>query len=275
MKTMKEVYKDENGTMYWYKRNTAIECAKAKCNQRNKDIKGMNLFQQGQTTYASKAQLMEEYSNTHHVSAETVKKWLSPVGGNNPKTIQEIHELETFLEQPVGSFLSRINNNDERDNTMNCEIRSVEKESARELYIALLETIDATFPTFRAFVNNICHNDYMFIDGMTNKRYEIMLRIRKTGLDLPKALRDSAMKLVDRIYGPESDDPDAYFNTEEYKEFISSDDYQKYLERNRLEGQGLSFPGDVLMDRYNYCEFVKESCYVLLDEIFSMYTCQA
>lgn len=266
MKAMKENYRDENGTEYLYKRDTAIACANAKCASRKKSVQGTNLFQLGKTTYESKAKLMEAYSKSYHVSVETVKKWLCPIGGSNPKTIQDIHDLEEFLEQPIGSFLTSVNNNMERNNEMNYEIKSVEKESAKELYVALLETIDATFPSFRTFVTKILHTEnYCFIDSMADRRYEIILKIRKTGMDLPKDLRDSSMKLVDRIFGPESDDPNEFFQTGEYDEYIRSEDYQEYLKENSSEVR------DIDLDKYNYCDYVKESCYALLDEIFSMY----
>ncbi len=265
MKAMKEIYTDDQGTKYSYKRQTAIECADAKCASRKKCVQGENLFQSGELPYKSKAELMEAYSKKYHVSIETVKKWLCPTGGSNPKSIQDIHDLEEFLEQPYGSFLTRINENMEMNNIMTNEINSVEKEIAKELYIAFLETIDATFPSLRTFVRNkYC----CFIDSTADRRYEIMLKIRKTGMDLPKVLRVSAMKLVDRIFGPEADDPDAFFQTSEYDEFISSEDYQKYLKENRPDVR------DSHLDKYNYCNFVKESCYAFLDEIFSAYICQ-
>lgn len=266
MKEPKKHYKDENGTEYLYKRNIAIVCANAKCTSRKKSVQSINLFQSDKTTYESKTKLMEAFAEIYHVSSETVKKWLSPTGGSNPRSIHEIHDLEEFLEQPFGSFLTCVNNNMERNNEMNYEIKSAEKESAKELYAALLETIDATFPSFRTFVTKIMgHESYCFIDSIAERRYEIMLKIRKTGMDLPKDLRDSAMKLVDRIFGPESDDPDGFFQTGEYDEYISSEDYQEYLKENSSEVR------DNDLDKYNYCEYVKESCYALLDEIFSMY----
>lgn len=269
MKAMKENYRDENGAEYLYKRDTVIACANAKCASRKKIVQGTNLFQSGKTTYESKAKLMAAYSETYHVSQETVKKWLCPIGGSNPKSIQDIHDLEEFLEQPFGSFLTCVNKNMERNNEMNNEIKFAEKESAKELYIALLETIDATFPSFRTFATKImCHESYCFIDSLAERRYDIMLRIRKTGMDLPKDLRDSAMKLVDRIFGPESEDPDEFFQTGEFDEFISSEDYQEYLKENWPDVR------DTDVDKYNYCDYVKESCYAFLDEIFSMYICR-
>ncbi len=269
MKAMKENYKDENGIEYLYKRDTAIACAYAKCTSGKKRVQGMNLFQSGKTTYESKAKLMEEFAKTYHVSMETVKKWLCPVGGSNPKSIQDIHDLEEFLEQPFGSFLTCVSKNKEMNSDMNNEIKSTEKECAKELYIALLETIDATFPSFRTFVTVIMHNEnYCFVDSMADRRYEIMLKIRRTGMDLPKELRESAMKLVDRIFGPESEDPDAFFQTSEYGEFISSEDYQNYLKENWPDVR------DIDVDKYNYCDHVRESCYAFLDEIFSMYLCR-
>ena len=268
MKAMKENYRDENGKEYLYRRDTTIACANAKCTSRKKSVHGMNLFQSGKTTYESKAKLMEAYSQRYHVSTETVKKWLCPIGGSNPKSIQDIHDLEEFLEQPFGSFLTCVNKK-EMNSAMNNEIKSAERESAKELYIAFLETIDATFPSFRTFVTKImCHENYCFIDGMADRRYDIILKIRKTGMDLPKDLRDSAMKLVDRIFGPESEDPDAFFETNEYNECISSEEYQDYLKENWSEVR------DTDVDKYNYCDYVKESCYAFLDEIFSMYICR-
>ena len=103
------------------------------------------------------------------------------------------------------------------------------------------------------------------LDSMDKSRYNAIMAIKKTALDLPESLRTSAIALVNDAFGPESNLPDAFFSTDDYKAFVASDEYQSYIIENYPSGTSKS------EDQLNYCEEKREELFARLDEIFSAY----
>ena len=101
--------------------------------------------------------------------------------------------------------------------------------------------------------------------SMAATRYETVMAVRATAFDLPESLRLSAIALIDDIYGPESDEPGSFFCTNDFREFIVSDEYQQYIKENCPDGVDLD------VDQLNYCEAKREELFSRLDEIFSAY----
>lgn len=255
---------EEYGIRYEYKRSTAIECAKEKIRPKSKSAKGAYAFRPEVQTFESKAKLEEAIAAKCFVDSETARNWLRSNHGSNPASIDLVHKLEEFFGKPQGFLLNPISIIQE-ERKVNMTIKLNEYESAKALYISLLETIEAAIPRWPDFVRS--GGAVRQLNSMDDRRYNMLLEIRKTGMDLPKSLRDSAMMLIDKIYGPESDEPDAFFSTPEFTEYVSTDEYKKYIEENWPEGRNID------MDRYNYCEYVRDACYAFLDEIFSAFMC--
>jgi len=196
------------------------------------------------------------------ISQDAVKKWFQKTNATDPGDISIVRKLEQFFGEKYGKtvmLLKRVTIQEEKMISMN----ETEKGCARELYITLLNTIDKAIPSFRDYVIGL--GDFAPLDSMDKSRYDAIMAIKKTALDLPESLRTSAIALVNDAFGPESNMPDAFFSTEDYKAFVASDEYQSYVTENYPSGTSKSD------DQLNYCEAKREELFSRLDEIFSAY----
>ena len=200
-----------------------------------------------------------------NVEPVTVKKWFLGANPSDPSSIDMVHNLEAFLGELYGKtydLLIPINN---MEGKMISMITEDEKNCARELYIRLLNTIDRAVPSFKDFLENGPQKIYGYNNSMSATRYETVMAVKATAFDLPESLRLSALALIDDIYGPESDEPGSFFCTNDFREFIVSDEYQQYIKENCPDGVDLD------VDQLNYCEAKREELFSRLDEIFSAY----
>ncbi len=216
-----------------------------------------------QTIYPTRNELIKEIAERCHVSVEAVNKWIRKEGFSDPNP-DVIHILEDILEVERNYFLKKDN---VEDNAMS--ILAESKVYARELYGTILECIN-TIPTVVDFV---CSVDAEPVWGGTlRERYNTILAVKKTAFDLPEDIRNRTIELINDIYGPEVSDYDTPYESDDYIEWINSDEYQTYL--NKLSAD---FSRDKKnmddLNHLNYCEYKREEFFKRLDEIFEDYIC--
>ena len=201
------------------------------------------------------------------VEIVTVKKWFQNKNPTTPSEIGIVHRVEAFLGTIVGKPVDLLTPITTMEGKMKYSISDSEKNCARELYSCLLNTIDRAVPDYRYVLKNK-PGALDFISSISESRYEAIMAVKKTAFDLPESLRSAAITLIEDAYGPESDEPGAFFNTEDYKAFIASEEYQQYVSENCPAGS------DREMDHLNYCEAKREELFFRLDDIFSIYICK-
>ena len=167
----------------------------------------------------TRQELFEEIGKTCYVEMGTVKKWFQIKNPTSPNDIATVHKLEAFLsercEEPVDLLIPFTIT----EGKMKSSISDSEKNCARELYSCLLNTIDQAVPDYHFVLKNKS-GALNFISSISESRYEAIMAVKKTAFDLPESLRSAAITLIEDAYGPESDEPGAFFNTEDYKAFI-------------------------------------------------------
>lgn len=201
-----------------------------------------------------------------HVTQDAVKKWFQKTNATDPGDISIVHKLERFFGEKYGKtvmLLKRVTIQEVKMISMN----ETEKNCARELYILLLDTIDHAIPSFCDFATN--NGNIGPLNSMEKSRYDAIMAIKRTAFDLPENLRISAIALVNDAFGPESNMPDSFFNTEDYSAFIESNEYRKYVAEVYPNGSNKND------DELNYCEAKREELFLRLDEIFATYIRQA
>ena len=190
------------------------------------------------------------------------------------------------------------------------ELNTREIDAPKSLYASILDTIHGHEITFAQFMGGLnLRGEFHNIPinrGMSTGRYKLILDIKKTAMDLPKNVRTAATELVNDIYGPENDDPYGFYETEDFKAYINSPDYQAYRKKYAEEmspielmakqrnyradlkeaypkmspeeiekrvqdaSERLQYP-DYDMERLNYNDYKSAEFYRRLDEIFESY----
>lgn len=179
----------------------------------------------------TKGALLREIADVVNLTEDAVKNWLRKSNRNAPGDEEKVYDLEDFFHVGRGYFLKPVLN--EKENAHMNTAYTVQKtdnhemDAAKNLYISILDAISATEITSVDFIN--ANLRVPVHRGMSENRYKLILEIRKTAMDLPESVRLPSMELVNDIYGPERDEPYAFYETEDFKAYINSDDYQAYL----------------------------------------------
>ena len=253
---------NENGHTYSFDREYARSIIEQIVKQENADSKRYADAYYHSQKRCTKGEIYHLIADYIPISQDAVKKWFQKTNATDPGDISIVRKLEQFFGEKYGKtviLLRLVTIQEENMISMN----ETEKDCARELYIMLLDTIDKTIPSFRDYVIGL--GNFAPLDSMAKSRYDAIMAIKKTALDLPESLRTSAIALVNDAFGPESNMPDAFFSTEDYKAFVASDEYQSYVTENYPSGTSESD------DQLNYCEAKREELFSRLDEIFSAY----
>lgn len=252
----------ENGHTYSFDREYARSIIELIVKQENIELKRyVSTYYHSQKRH-TKGEIYHLIAEYVPISQDAVRKWFQKTNATDPSDITVVRKLEQFFSEKYGEsvvLLKRVTIQEENMISMN----ETEKDCARELYITLLNTIDKAIPSFRDYVIGL--GNFAPLDSMARSRYDAIMAIKKTALDLPESLRTSAIALVNDAFGPESNMPDAFFSTEDYKVFVTSVEYQSYVAENFPSGTNKS------EDQLNYCEEKREELFARLDEIFSAY----
>lgn len=255
----------ENGQTYTFNREYARSLFDEITQKELEESKQFNSTHLYSRKAFSKEVFREKIAEYCFVSPNTVKKWLQKTNSSDPGSIELVHKLEEVLGNYYGKPVVLLISNNKQENNMITTISESEKNCARELYIRLLNAIDSVVPSYKDFLKNGPQAMDAYNNSMAESRYETVMAVKATAFDLPESLRLSAIALIDDIYGPESDEPGSFFCTNDFKEFIASDEYQQYVKENCPDGV------DRDVDQLNYCEAKREELFSRLDEIFSAY----
>ena len=217
------------------------------------------------TMRGAKTRLIEQLAEASDRPNETVKSWLrvkKPSSPNDPalvSIIERVFGLETnTLLIPV---MLQVDDKTTKETAM---ITERQREIAHALYGELCEMIyfvtdsigmmdfDPNDPTAglpRASAPKY-HNQEEYRD-------ELILSIRKSGIYLPSGLRNQAIDMVQRAFGPwDAESNDMFFNGEEYAEYLNANGWK-----------------DEPSVRYTYSRNFRESLYRELERIFKDYAC--
>lgn len=250
----------ENGLLYTFDREYARSLVESAVSRANESRSGKETYRYHKKRF-SKGNMYLIISQHLGYGEELIKKWFLRTKPSDPVDIETIHKLEKILGDALDRKVELLKPIE--SNKQEVIMSDTEKSSARELYLFLLNIIDNVIPAYKDFAQG--NGKYEFLSGLDNRRYDSVMEIRRTAFDLPANLRLAAISLVNDVFGPESTEPDSFFETDDYKEFISSEEYKEYLEEEYPEGRDLS------MDHLNYCEAKREEYFSRLDEIFSLY----
>ena len=255
----------ENGQEYKFNREYARSLVYNSVKAENEHLRQTLKRFYGSKKRYTKTDMYKMISQRCNVEPVTVKKWFLGANASDPSSVDMVHHLEAFLGELYGNTYDLLIPIKNMEGKMISMITEDEKNYARELYIRLLNTIDRAVPSFKDFLENGPQNIGGYNNSMSATRYETVMAVKATAFDLPESLRLSVIALIDDIYGPESDEPGSFFSTNDFKEFIASDEYQQYLKANCPDGV------DRDVDQLNYCEAKREEFFSRLDEIFSVY----
>lgn len=228
-------------------------------------------------TRKTKEALRREIAECVHVTEDAVKNWLRTKNGNAPGDEEKVYDLEDFFHVERGYFLKPVLN--EKENTHMNTAYTVQKtdnhelEAAKSLYISILETIDAHEVHYPDFIKGLPWGNIESIPdacyGMSKERYKLILAIRKTAMDLPESVRLSAMELVNDIYGPELEDEESFYETEDFKAYVNTDEYRAC--REKWKADGMSNMEIQYFEYTDYNAYKTAEFYRRLDEIFADY----
>ena len=54
------------------------------------------------------------------------------------------------------------------------------------------------------------------------RRFAMLREVRRASFDLPKDLTDQLSEIINDIFGPNLDDPDGYFASEDYRDYLKT-----------------------------------------------------
>ena len=255
------MYKD-NGQAYSFDREYARSIIEQIVLQENADPKRYASTYYRSKKRCTKGEIYQLIADYIPISQDAVKKWVQKRNATDPGDIAVVRKLELFLSEKYGkpvTLLKRVTLQEEKMISMN----ETEKDCARELYVLLLNTIDKAIPSIHDYVQG--NGNFAPLDSMAKSRYDAIMAIKRTAFDLPESLRTAAISLVNDAFGPESNMPDSFFATDDYKAFVASDEYQQFASEAYPDGRSKS------QDELNYCESKREELFSRLDDVFSEY----
>lgn len=255
-------------------------CFEERYQRENREFPGSRNAESGEKRTKTKEALRREIAAHVHVTEDAVKNWLRKANANAPGDEETVHKLESFFHVESGYFLKPVLNENEKENApmdaIYVERKRRELEAAKSLYVSILETIDAHAVHYPDFIKGmpLLHTSNVesipnAFYGMSEERYKLLLAIRKTAMDLPESVRLSAMELVNDIYGPESEDVESFYMTEDFKAYVNTEEYQASVEKWKADGDSDAFIQYIEYTDYNY--YKTAEFYRRLDEIFADY----
>lgn len=268
-----------DGEKYEFDFSRFRHCFEERYQRENRAFPGSRNEESAGKQRKTKEALRREIADVVNLTEDAVKNWLRNSNVNAPGDKETVYKLESFFQVERGYFLKPVSN--EKENTHMDTIYALESDrreldAAKSLYISILETIDAHALHYPDFIKQmpLTHTSNMesvpdACYGMSYKRYKLILAIRKTAMDLPESVRLSAMELVNDIYGPESDNEESFYMTEDFEAYVNTDEYQASLEKMKANGDSDAFIRYIEYTDYNY--YKTAEFYRRLDEIFADY----
>ena len=215
------------------------------------------------TIRGEKTHVIRKLIEETHREEATVKTWIKGTGGPNDLSLVAV--IERVLDLEADALLKPVtppvSDNTEKENSM---ITEKQREIAHALYGEMCEMIytvtdsigimdfDPNDPTsdFPREAIPKYHNQEEYRDAL-------ILTIRKTGIYLPADLRNQAIDLVQRAFGPwDAESNDMFYNGEEYEAYLTANGWK-----------------DEPNVRYTYSRNFREALYRELDRMFKSYAC--
>lgn len=215
------------------------------------------------TIRGEKTRLIKQLMEQTDRSEDTVKTWVKGSGG--PNDLSLVSTIERVLGLKADTLLipvtPPVDDNTAKETAM---ITEKQREIAHALYGELCEMIyfvtdsigimdfdpnDPTADLPRASAPKY-HNQEEYRDAL-------ILTIRKTGIYLPADLRNQAIDMVRRAFGPwDAESNDMFYNAEEYEAYLTANGWK-----------------DEPSVRYTYSRNFRESLYRELEQMFKDYAC--